>query len=56
MLDSKRRNIAKLKGMDMGDDGLAVGGGHGRVARCQRQAKAVGMKEDGEAWAKQAYG
>ncbi len=46
--------------MAVKDDGLAVDGAHGRVARRQRQAKAVGMKAGSEsapvAWAKQAYG
>ncbi|EAZ36372.1 hypothetical protein OsJ_20700 [Oryza sativa Japonica Group] len=56
----KRRNITKLRGMAVEDDGLAVDGAHGRVARRQRQAKAVGMETGSEsapvAWAKQAYG
>lgn len=46
--------------MAVEDDGLAVDGAHGRVARRQRQAKAVGMETGSEsapvAWAKQAYG
>lgn len=60
MLQGKRRNITKLRGMAVEDDGLAVDGAHGRVARRQRQAKAVGMEAGSEsapvAWAKQAYG
>uniref|UniRef100_A0A0E0PVH1 Uncharacterized protein n=1 Tax=Oryza rufipogon TaxID=4529 RepID=A0A0E0PVH1_ORYRU len=59
-LDVARRNITKLRGMAVEDDGLAVDGAHGRVARRQRQAKAVGMETGSEsapvAWAKQAYG
>lgn len=48
MLQGKRRNITKLRGMAVEDDGLAVDGAHGRVARRQRQAKAVGMKAGSE--------